>query len=563
MALIKCSECGHEVSDKASMCPNCGCPIKEFGSKKCKECGHDLPDNKDCCPYCGCPVITEDTSDRSVGSTEPVYKRKWILISGVIIGIIAIGVVAFYLFQKNGRRQIALTPELADAVLNYDEVRPFHDGLALVVKDGKYGYINERGEEIIPCQRQAYIYRDGEIDESILPDFSDGMALIYTFSKNEDGELDDNSLRYGYINKNGEEVIPIQYKQARGFSEGWANVTDEDENVLFIDKRGKEVLRTNRDVWCTDGFYNGLALVAMKEENGCGFIDKKGEIAISMKYNHARTFSDGMAYVESDRFKGFIDTKGNELISCSDYYDVGDFHEGLAAVVKESSDIGYKIGFIDKQGKIVIPISLPVRGGEGGIPILETEYFSDGMYLVGDEENGRYFIDKTGKRLFDVKKHMWAMPYSEGLSLVCYRSVYGFIDTDGNNSITEEQIARIDKKLAEEQKRREEEERRYEEEQRRIERERAEAEAREVKSWIEGNWRYRTEVYGSVSEMRLGISGDYIVVMIDGQHYYSGAYSIEGNHLIYNRRNGSSDYLIIDKYNHRLMADEYHPMQRF
>ena len=29
MALIKCNECGKEVSDKASTCPNCGCPIFE------------------------------------------------------------------------------------------------------------------------------------------------------------------------------------------------------------------------------------------------------------------------------------------------------------------------------------------------------------------------------------------------------------------------------------------------------------------------------------------------------------------------------------------------------
>lgn len=27
MALIKCSECGREVSDKATTCPHCGCPI--------------------------------------------------------------------------------------------------------------------------------------------------------------------------------------------------------------------------------------------------------------------------------------------------------------------------------------------------------------------------------------------------------------------------------------------------------------------------------------------------------------------------------------------------------
>lgn len=30
MALIKCSECGKEISDKANSCPNCGCPAKGF-----------------------------------------------------------------------------------------------------------------------------------------------------------------------------------------------------------------------------------------------------------------------------------------------------------------------------------------------------------------------------------------------------------------------------------------------------------------------------------------------------------------------------------------------------
>lgn len=27
MALIKCPECGKEISDKAGACPHCGCPI--------------------------------------------------------------------------------------------------------------------------------------------------------------------------------------------------------------------------------------------------------------------------------------------------------------------------------------------------------------------------------------------------------------------------------------------------------------------------------------------------------------------------------------------------------
>lgn len=32
MALIKCPECGKEISDKASSCPNCGCPIAEMST---------------------------------------------------------------------------------------------------------------------------------------------------------------------------------------------------------------------------------------------------------------------------------------------------------------------------------------------------------------------------------------------------------------------------------------------------------------------------------------------------------------------------------------------------
>ena len=34
MSLIKCQECGRDVSDKAKTCPNCGCPINRFQNEK-------------------------------------------------------------------------------------------------------------------------------------------------------------------------------------------------------------------------------------------------------------------------------------------------------------------------------------------------------------------------------------------------------------------------------------------------------------------------------------------------------------------------------------------------
>ena len=30
MALISCPECGKEISDKAEICPNCGCPLENY-----------------------------------------------------------------------------------------------------------------------------------------------------------------------------------------------------------------------------------------------------------------------------------------------------------------------------------------------------------------------------------------------------------------------------------------------------------------------------------------------------------------------------------------------------
>jgi hypothetical protein len=47
----------------------------------------------------------------------------------------------------------------------YDEIRPFHDGLAVVGRDGRYGYIDRDGHEVVERQ---FTYTTG---------LSDGMGL--------------------------------------------------------------------------------------------------------------------------------------------------------------------------------------------------------------------------------------------------------------------------------------------------------------------------------------------------------------------------------------------------
>lgn len=46
MALIKCVECGKEISDKATACPNCGCPVGDVKSVGTAKKKMDIPKNK-------------------------------------------------------------------------------------------------------------------------------------------------------------------------------------------------------------------------------------------------------------------------------------------------------------------------------------------------------------------------------------------------------------------------------------------------------------------------------------------------------------------------------------
>lgn len=51
MAMIKCPECGHQISDKAPVCPNCGV---EIAGKimKCPQCGEIYFKEQEMCPNC-------------------------------------------------------------------------------------------------------------------------------------------------------------------------------------------------------------------------------------------------------------------------------------------------------------------------------------------------------------------------------------------------------------------------------------------------------------------------------------------------------------------------------
>ena len=91
MALIKCEDCGHEVSTRAIACPNCGCPVISYSEKKdiskkrvvrkkepnkglrifrCSNCHHIFYDDLDECPYCYTKFNSTTTVQSIVGSID-------------------------------------------------------------------------------------------------------------------------------------------------------------------------------------------------------------------------------------------------------------------------------------------------------------------------------------------------------------------------------------------------------------------------------------------------------------------------------------------------------------
>lgn len=88
-----------------------------------------------------------------------------------------------------------------------------------------------------------------------------------------------------------------------------------------------------------------------------GFINKQGKLSVPMQFDKARGFSNGLAWVQQGEKKYFIDTQGKKVLDVSQYDEVGDFKNGLAAVFQNPySYTNRKQSCIDKTGNLILPM---------------------------------------------------------------------------------------------------------------------------------------------------------------------------------------------------------------
>ena len=309
-------------------------------------------------------------------------------------------------------KEVRVSKNLARALRKYDEVRDFHDGLAFVAKvqdldepgyEGTYGYININGEEVVPCTNYYYQY-------AISPDFSEGLAGFKAGDK------------YGYINTKGELVIDAIYDKVTPFSDGLALVAI-DDSIFFIDREGNKVLDWKWDypfaIDC-DGvsyydFKNGMIEV---EYNGkSGMVNKKGEYIIPPKYHRVGTFSEGLIALESNGKWGFVNSQGETVIPFK-YEVAGNFNDGLAPVAYDKHYLNGKYGYINKKGEVVIPFIYDY-----------ARDFEDGLAII--EKADKYgVINKNGEEVIPCT-YSYISPFREGYAVARKNDTHYFIDIKG------------------------------------------------------------------------------------------------------------------------------------
>lgn len=210
------------------------------------------------------------------------------------------------------------------------------------MKDHKVGYIDKTGSFVVEPQYDAW--------SEELSTFTEGLTAV---QKNK---------LWGFINKNGEVVIPIEYENVSAFNDGLASVR-----------------KSGAYTW--------------------GYIDKEGNWAIPAEYSLAWKFSEGLARVEIKGKPHVIDRTGKVQFTLPEDFSWAEpFSEGLTKVeIRNKADRSKKIGYINRSGEYAIPPEF-----EWG------SSFKNGLATVMSCGKTGY-IDKTGARI-------WGLPLSKNFA---------------------------------------------------------------------------------------------------------------------------------------------------
>lgn len=291
--------------------------------------------------------------------------------------------------------------------------------------------------------------------------------------------------KWGYINEKGEMVLPAIYDQAASFSCGYALVAT-GYNSYFIDEQGNKQEATFDSAV---PFYNNYAVVFLNNgfgllsnsfdltiepvmerlgnmgDNGflCAkrlgsakweFVDANGETKIEAKFDGADNFKGGVAIVYIGSQCGLIDKNGEYLIQPSSQLGLTNMGEGLLANYNFDAQ---KWEVLDKNGEAITQAIyddirdvsdglIAVSGGDNacghintkGEVVIPQQYaqvtsFSEGYAWVAESHHSAFMcIDKKNNVVFTLEKGEQPIgTFRGGLALVQTANGYKYVGTEG------------------------------------------------------------------------------------------------------------------------------------
>lgn len=240
----------------------------------------------------------------------------------------------------------------------YSAVDVFNEGLALVKRNGKFGYINEAMEEVIPC-----IYDKAD-------SFMHGIAIVESGDKS------------GALNKKGDLIIPFDYLILADFSMFGPTLLMAIKERLWgvINKKNQVVVPFEYDE-----VQPMFGMITVSKQKKKGVFDHKGQLVVPVEYDDVRCPSmwDSSIIVQKNGKWGVFDKLGVEICEpkYDNIYEYG-FTCGRLAVCRNN-----KWGFINKNGREVIECVYD-----------EVQSFEEKRCLVKLNEE-EFWINTNGKRV--------------------------------------------------------------------------------------------------------------------------------------------------------------------
>ena len=261
MALIKCSECGREISDKASSCPHCGCPVagtEELVDKAVVE-KEDSEEEKE-------ELQLETTkSEETTSKEKKKISKKGIIVIIVAAVVIVASAIAYYVLTTDSRnynsaKELFKEEKFQEALEMFNELGDYEDSAEMVEKceyelsvDGQFMRSLSKGLMVRWAESEAQA-EQGFVGED--PDLYNKyceleLEQVEDFANQtfDDSELEADAKQYiEYLNQ-AQEATKFYTVNYATFSTQWADAYANRTILLkkFVDDYGLVVKEEYQD----------------------------------------------------------------------------------------------------------------------------------------------------------------------------------------------------------------------------------------------------------------------------------------------------------------------------